>query len=98
MIYVDDMKMKARVGEISGHWSHLFSDVSIQELDEFAEKLDLKPGWLQCSRGFWHYDVTDNKRHEAIRLGAKPISWQDLTTYWIYEASSGTYKFKHPPT
>ena len=26
----------------------------------------------------WHYDVTDSKRREAIRNGAKPIEWRRL--------------------
>ena len=81
MIYVDDMCMRATVGQLNGIWSHMFSDESITELDEFAERLGLHPRWIQNSRGFIHYDVTEAKRQEALRLGAKLISWRDLPDY-----------------
>ena len=81
VVYVDDMQMQAQVGQLIGIWSHLFSDESIIELDEFAEKLGLKPEWIQNSNGFVHYDVTQAKRLKALRLGAKQISYRDLPEY-----------------
>lgn len=79
-IYVDDMRVHATVGSVIGRWSHMFSDTNTEELDEFAEKLGLKPSWQQNSRGFIHYDVTDSKRTQAIRLGATVCEWRELTT------------------
>jgi len=26
----------------------------------------------------WHYDVTENKRRQAIRLGAVPVPWHEI--------------------
>lgn len=73
--------MRATVGQLTGIWSHMFSDESIAELDEFAEKLGLNPRWIQNSNGFVHYDVTESKRQLALRLGAKLISYRELPEY-----------------
>lgn len=40
-VYVDDMRRPARVGRISGRWSHLMAD-SHDELEAFARRLDLR--------------------------------------------------------
>lgn len=82
-VFVDDMRVHSAVGDLSGRWSHLFSDASTEELDAFAEKIGLKPSWQQNSRGFIHYDVTDNKRAEALRHGATACEWRELTTLLI---------------
>ena len=49
--------------------SHLFAD-SIAELHEFASRLGLKRVWFQDHPRLPHYDVTSNKRTEAIHRGA----------------------------
>jgi hypothetical protein len=36
---------------------HLYSDVSQAELLEAAQELGIGPGALQCSRGFYHFDL-----------------------------------------
>ena len=66
---------------MSARWSHLLAD-DPDELHEFAVRLGLRRSWFQerCSvcRGdcpHWHYDVTDAKRTEALRLGAVGISY-----------------------
>lgn len=70
-VYVDDMRMPARVGRVSARWSHLTADTD-EELHAFARRLGLKRTWFQdhAIPRFRHYDVTDTKRREAIRLGA----------------------------
>lgn len=78
MIYVDDMRLQATVGKLSAVWSHMWSDTSIAELDDFAAKLHLRPSWLQNSQGFVHYDVVESVRQRAIKLGATEISYSDL--------------------
>jgi hypothetical protein len=93
MIYVDDMQMPAIVGRIEAKWSHMFSDVSVQELKDFGDKIGMRHSWLQNTRGFIHYDVTNDKRAQAIKLGATPISWRDIQEHWT--VSSGQYSFKH---
>ncbi|NIL59658.1 DUF4031 domain-containing protein [Salinispora arenicola] len=86
-VYVDDFRRSARVGRISGRWSHLTAD-TVQELHEFAAKLGLHRDWFQTCKQkcapegracpHWHYDVVDVKRGEAIRLGAKAITWREM--------------------
>lgn len=82
-IYVDDMRLQARVGTINARWSHLYSDTSDEELHAFAELIGLKRSWFQQHRSkkpnhpMNHYDVTDTKRNHAIRCGATAISWEN---------------------
>lgn len=72
-VYVDDMRMSARVGHTNARWSHLMAD-SREELLEFADRLGLNRVWLQDKVSGVHFDVTDLKRDLAIRLlGAVPI-------------------------
>lgn len=76
-VYVDDMRRQAKVGNCraNARWSHLLADTS-QELSEFAARLGLNPAWLQHPGTHReHYDVTDTRRTEALRLGAQPISY-----------------------
>lgn len=73
--YVDDMRWPAKVGQVAGVWSHLMVDTS-EELHEFAARLGLRPEWVQHEgRPTEHYDLTDSKRHLALRLGAEPIAY-----------------------
>lgn len=74
-VYIDDMQRAARVGRITGVWSHLMADTSA-ELHEFAARLGLARRWVQypgTSRE--HYDVTEPKRQRALELGAVPIAY-----------------------
>ena len=50
-------------------WAHLISDTSIEELQEFAARLDLPPRAFQGD----HYDVTDELPDCAIAEGARPV-------------------------
>jgi len=50
-------------------WAHLISDTSIEELQEFAARLDLPSRAFQGD----HYDVTDELRDCAIAEGAVPV-------------------------
>jgi hypothetical protein len=51
---------------------HLGAD-TLEELHEFAARLGLKRGWFQGGR-LPHYDLTPNKRAQAVRLGAVSMS------------------------
>lgn len=84
-IYVDDFRVPARVGRVTGRWSHLVTDnPNIGELHEFAERIGLRRDWFQeftkRPAGLYrpHYDVTDTKRQAAIAAGAIPIGFRDL--------------------
>jgi hypothetical protein len=50
-------------------WAHLVSDVSYEELHVFAERLGIPRRAFQGD----HYDVPDDYRTEAIRLGALAV-------------------------
>jgi len=47
---------------------HLTAD-EVAELHIFAQKIGLKPGWFQPTSKP-HYDLTPNKRMEALKYGA----------------------------
>lgn len=62
-------------------WCHMLADTS-EELDNFAIKLSLKPSWKSNPylNRISHYDLTENKRNQALRMGAIEISDEDLVT------------------
>lgn len=68
MVYVDDATWPWR-GQL---WCHLLAD-SNDELHEFAARLGLRRSWFQGVSRFPHYDLTANKRAQAIRLGAQAM-------------------------
>lgn len=74
-VYVDDMRMPARVGRLNARWSHLMADTD-EELHEFAARLGLRREWHQKpGTPISHYDVTDTKRAQALEMGAVPIGY-----------------------
>jgi hypothetical protein len=78
-IFVDNMRMRAKVGRIDARWSHLFTDqVDKTELHEFAARIGLKRAWFQHKDGAgWqdHYDVTDSVRARAVVAGAVEVDF-----------------------
>lgn len=97
MIYVDDMNMVATVGRVTGVWSHLFSDTSLEELELFARELKLNPEWLQNSAGFYHYDVVTSVKARALRQGAKLVSYRNVPDMFNRKGATWTYKSKTVP-
>ncbi len=85
-VYVDDAHIPATIR--NGHaahtstWCHLFADTQ-HELHAFAARLGLRRCYFQPgpARGdgspspYWHYDLTAGKRQQALRLGARPVTW-----------------------
>lgn len=74
-VYVDDSFIEWR----GKRWCHMQAD-DVEELHRFAARLGLKRSWFQTTPGQpWkdHYDVTEGKRQQAIRLGAIPETWRD---------------------
>ena len=55
-------------------WSHLVSDISLEELHEFASRLNIP------RRGFDldHYDVPEHKYDELVAAGAEPVTIRQL--------------------
>lgn len=74
-VYVDPVMNCHR----TRHWqwtqvSHLVGDTE-RELHAFAALLGLHHSWFQQKPGgIPHYDLTPNKRAEAVKRGAKEIS------------------------
>jgi hypothetical protein len=58
-------------------WCHLVAD-DLQELHDFATKLGLKREWFQSHRIQPHYDITEAKREQAIKLGAIAIETKQM--------------------
>jgi hypothetical protein len=57
----------------------MVSDVSTDELTQFAERINLNPKWIQLGDdGFAHFDLNKSKREAAIRDGAIPIGTREL--------------------
>lgn len=80
-VYVDDMRVTAKVGRVraNARWSHLMADTH-EELEAFARRLGLRPEWIQKQgRRTEHYDVTDTVRAKALELGAVSIRYPSGT-------------------
>jgi len=80
-VYVDDMNLRADVPDgdqvVRGKWSHLYADTEA-ELRAFAKQLGLRPEWIQHPGEIGvHFDVTARKRQQAIRQGARPVTWRE---------------------
>ena len=79
-IYIDDMRLVARVGPVDGVWSHLLSDLpgpaGTSELLAFAESIGIETRWLQKpGTAREHFDVTEPTRQRALAAGATPIRY-----------------------
>ena len=71
--YVDDLQ-ETHIQVSLGKWPyrefcHLTAD-TIRELHDMAERIGLKREWFQPHRSYPHYDLTKNKRTQAVKAGA----------------------------
>lgn len=66
MIYIDPPTWPGH-GRL---WSHLISDVSYEELHEFAERVGIPRRAFERD----HYDVIDERYPAMIAAGAQPVS------------------------
>lgn len=57
---------------------HMLAD-SEAELHAFAARLGLKRRWFQ-PLSWPHYDLSQSKRAEAVRLGAVPVTQRELAS------------------
>ena len=55
---------------------HLLADTE-EELVEFAVNLGLEVHWIQRGHAV-HYDLTRNKRAQAVKYGAKEVNSHEL--------------------
>jgi hypothetical protein len=56
---------------------HMFADEET-ELHVFAARIGLKRNWFQQHPVISHYDLTPNKRQQAIRAGAIAVTRQEV--------------------
>jgi len=81
-VYVDNAMIPATVGRVRARWCHLTADTQ-EELRAFAASIGLNPAWWQtCKRKcgpegkpciHWHFDVTRERRADAVAAGAQEI-------------------------
>lgn len=57
-------------------WAHLVSDVSHEELHDFAARLGMPRHTFQGD----HYDIHTELRERAIAMGAVPVDARELVT------------------
>ena len=68
-VYVDDAVTLWR----GRRWAHLMAD-TLDELHAMAERLGVPRRAFQDKRSGAHYDLTEELREQALRLGAVAIS------------------------
>lgn len=83
-VYVDDLQLSGVYA--SKKWPHkknchLMAD-SLDELHLFASKIGMKRSWFQNHPQYPHYDLTENKRREAVFLGAIEKTGIELIRYF----------------
>lgn len=83
-VYVDDMRRRRTVGGGRPRtWSHLMADTH-DELMEFARRLGLRADWLQhAGTHREHFDVVEQVRTRALRLGATAITYPHGTAEFL---------------
>lgn len=67
-VYVDELRVwgKWRYGKSC----HLTADV-LDELHAFAASLGMRRSWFQDRSEYPHYDLTANRRAQAVAMGAR---------------------------
>ena len=59
---------------------HLFAD-TVAELNIFAQSIGLKLSWFQGHAYFPHYDLTANKRLQAVKNGAREVGRRSVANF-----------------
>ena len=61
---------------------HLFTDGEEAELVAFAMRIGLRQAWLQRGRSLTHFDLTANKRRQAVASGAVEVTIREAVAIW----------------
>ncbi len=63
-------------------WCHMVSDLSLDELHVFAQRMGLPPKAFQDHplRNHPHYDIPEEARALAVTLGAVEVTGRELVT------------------
>ena len=77
-IYVDSLMTTSK--KFCGGYKacHMATDGDLKELHDFACRIGMRRSWFQDHPRIPHYDLTEARREEAIRLGAEAISGRDF--------------------
>lgn len=77
-VYVDELHVwpedfvAAPAKRYGTEWCHMWSDhKDPEELHLFAENIGLRKAWFQDHPLLAHYDLTPNKRKQALKKGAQ---------------------------
>ena len=69
-VYVDELRWVQRTqGWRYDRACHMLAD-TVGELHAFAGRLQLRRSWFQAQSRWPHYDLTANKRAQAVKAGA----------------------------
>jgi hypothetical protein len=83
-IYVDGLRnwgWKLRGHKVAS--CHMFcSDVDLEELHAFAERIGMRREWFQPHRVTPHYDLTARRRAMAVALGAIEVDRRTASGIW----------------
>ncbi len=88
MIYVDELQsyqQRANTAQGRRHFGegkescHMWADTE-DELIAFAKRIGLRPEWIQ-RKSLVHFDLTPNKRAQAVRAGAKEVTTAEMVEY-----------------
>lgn len=62
------------------NWCHMVSDLSEEELHEFAAHIGLRRAWAQLrpKASAAHYDLTPSRRIRAVAAGAIEVTSREL--------------------
>lgn len=76
-------------------YCHMMSDLpdreaNLEELHAFAAKIGLKREWFQDTVRFPHYDLSPNKRLQAIRGGAIQVTSREMVRVVLERDPKGT--------
>ncbi len=81
MIYVDEMANCLKSNKWRHNQScHMYGD-SLDELHTFALQIGLQRSWFQDRPGLPHYDLTENKRAQAVRAGATEHTSREMVMF-----------------
>lgn len=80
-VYVDNMKLRAKLFRWNGSWSNLWADTT-KELIDFADELGLSRASM-IDEGYIteRFIVNEGRRQDALKLGAAPIQYGGVGMY-----------------
>ncbi len=74
-VYVDPLLQATPRSATEG--CRLIAD-SDDELHDIARRLGLRREWFHCKSAIPHYELSPNKRKEAVRVGAVELSLHEM--------------------